>query len=198
VETHHLASASLQTEPGTETPLWLVSVFSQARGLQFAYTKCHDHADGRPESDARTLAAMFRSASRWGTKRSGVSPRQRQIRKFRTAWALRAERSRPPTTPAAKQARDAETAAHRDYDKAHARWVDAVAKQRAAEPKIQTGPLLFTGDLTPIPPDRNSGEQRGLRDAEIGAAHGTARAAPAPRPYWIKRLRLSRFWPLQQ
>jgi hypothetical protein len=64
------------------------------------------------------------------------------------------------------------------YDAAHAAWIDAVAKQRAVVLKAQTGPAS-PADLTPILPDRNSGEQRDLRDREAEAR--SAREAAADR-----------------
>jgi hypothetical protein len=73
------------------------------------------------------------------------------------------------TDPAVKRAREEEATARADFERADARWVDCVAEHRAAELKTRTGPLYFTADLTPLTPDRNTGEERELRDREADA-----------------------------
>lgn len=83
------------------------------------------------------------------------------------------------TDPEVKRARSDEAEAQGAYDEAHAAWIDAVAAQRAVELKAQRSLALFTSDMSPILPDRNSGEQRELRDREAEAR--SAREAAAGR-----------------
>jgi hypothetical protein len=73
------------------------------------------------------------------------------------------------TDPAAAKARSDEAAAQRDYDQAESVWVDTVAEHRAAELKIRSGPALYAADMSPVMPDRDTGEERRLRDREAEA-----------------------------
>jgi hypothetical protein len=71
--------------------------------------------------------------------------------------------------PRAKAARSDEAAAAADFDTANAKLIDAVAAQQSFELRARSGPALYAADLTPVLPDRDTGEERRLRDIEAEA-----------------------------
>jgi hypothetical protein len=89
------------------------------------------------------------------------------------------EEDRAASDPATAKARSEEAAAQRAFDEADEQWVDSVAAARACELKARSGPALYAADMSPIMPDRDTGEERRLRDREAEARVDRERAASA-------------------